>query len=496
MNNKLFQSNTYQAMWVGLGSIASFAFSIISAAVLSRFLSKSEYGTYKQVMYVYNTLLVVFTLGLPKAYAYFLPRFDIKYGNGIVNKINVIFFLIGLIFTLLLYFGAPTIATILQNPDLVSSMRLFAITPVFILPTMGIEGIMSTYKKNYINAIYTIITRILMLLLVALPAVLYRADCNTAIVGFSISSIITCVIGLIVKKIPYRGIESVKAQLSYSEIFRFSLPLMLASLGGIAIKSADQFFVSRYFGSEVFADFANGSTDLPFVGMILSAAATVLLPEFSRSLASNKDSYNDIIDLWRRTAVKSALILYPLIVFCMFFSSDIMVCLYGNLYAASAVYFFIILIVDLFTIAPYYPIIIALGATKYYANVHLCLALTVWVLEFVVVLFFSSALAIAITSAVMQIIKVIVMTKFIANKLNVRIVDIFPIRELLTIISSNVLCGIVVFILFTRIIQINNLFISLMLSFVTYVLMLFFTEQIFELNYLAVVQPFFHKIKR
>lgn len=496
MNNNLSQSNTYQATWVGLGSIASFTFSIISAAVLSRYLSKSEYGTYKQVMYVYNTLLVVFTLGLPKAYAYFLPRFNIKYGNSIVNKINIIFFLIGLIFTILLYFGAPTIANVLQNPKLATSMRLFAITPAFILPTMGIEGIMSSYKKNYINAIYTIITRILMLLLVVLPVVLYRADCNTAIVGFAISSIITCVIGLVVKRIPYIGVESVKAQLSYSEIFRFSIPLMLASLGGIAIKSADQFFVSRYFGSEVFADFANGSTDLPFVGMILSAAATVLLPEFSRSLTKGKDSYKDIIDLWRRTAVKSALILYPLIVFCMFFSSDIMVLLYGNIYRTSAAYFFIILIVDLFIIAPYYPIIIALGATKYYANVHLCLAFTIWVLEFVAVLLFRSALAIAITSALIHIIKVLVMTKFIANKLNVRIVDIFPICELITIISSNVLCGIIVLVFFTRIIQMGNLFISLMLSFIAYIMMLLLTERIFKLDYLSVVKPFLNKIKR
>lgn len=482
-------------MWVGLGSLASFAFSIVSAAVLSRFLSKPEYGTYKQVMYVYNTLLVVFTLGLPKAYAYFLPHFDVKYGNSIVNKINLIFFLIGLIFTILLYFGAPIIAVVLQNPMLVTSIRLFAITPVFILPTMGIEGIMSTYKKNYINAVYIFITRILMLLLVVLPVVLYRADCYTAIVGFSISSVITCVIGLVVKHIPYKGVESVKAQLSYGEIFRFSIPLMLANLGGIAIKSADQFFVSRYFGSEVFADFANGSTDLPFVGMILSAAATVLLPEFSRSL-SRDDSYKDVIDLWRRSAVKSALILYPLIVFCMFFSSDIMVFLYGNQYAASASYFCIILIVDIFTIAPYYPIIIALGATKYYANVHLCLALIIWVLEFVVVLLFRSALLIAITSALVHIIKVVVMTKFIANRLNVRIIDIFPIHKLLTIILSNVLCGIIIFVLFTKIFRVSNLFISLMLSLLAYAMMLFLTERIFKLDYLSTVKPFLNKIKR
>ena len=205
MNKSISQSNTYQAMWVGLGSLSSFAFTIVSAAVLSRFLSKTEYGTYKQIMYVYNTLLVVFTLGLPKAYAYFLPRYDIKYGNSIVNKLNRIFFIIGFIFTILLYFGSSFIADVLHNPNLTSSLKLFAIAPTFILPTMGVEGIMSTYKKNYINAIYTVVTRILMLFCVVLPVVAFKADSDTAIIGFSVSSIFICIIGLYLKKRPYKG---------------------------------------------------------------------------------------------------------------------------------------------------------------------------------------------------------------------------------------------------------------------------------------------------
>ena len=318
-NRSVSQSNTFQAMWIGLGSLSSFAFTIVSAAVLSRFLSKTEYGTYKQVMYVYQTLLVVFTLGLPKAYSYFLPRYDIKYGNSIVNKINLIF----VVFAMLLYFGASLIADVLQNQRLESSLKLFAIAPAFILPTMGIEGIMSTYKKSYINAIYVVVSRISMLICVVFPVAFIKADSDTAICGFTISSAIICMIGLIVKKLPYKGVDSFKSDLSYKEIFNFSIPLMFASIGGIAIKSADQFFVSRYYGSEVFADFANGSTDLPFVGMVLGAAASVLLPVFSKSIATGTDSFEDIINLWRRTAVKSALILYPLIIFCIFFASNI-----------------------------------------------------------------------------------------------------------------------------------------------------------------------------
>ena len=65
--SKQSTSNTAQAMWIGIGSLFSFLFAIVSSAILSRYLTKTEYGTYKQVLYVYTTLQSVFTLGLPLA---------------------------------------------------------------------------------------------------------------------------------------------------------------------------------------------------------------------------------------------------------------------------------------------------------------------------------------------------------------------------------------------------------------------------------------------
>ena len=85
-------NNTKQAFWVALGSLFSFGFSIVSSMILSRYFDKGYYGTYKQVMYVYNTLLTVFTLGLPKAFSYYLPRVDISQANNLIKKITNIFF--------------------------------------------------------------------------------------------------------------------------------------------------------------------------------------------------------------------------------------------------------------------------------------------------------------------------------------------------------------------------------------------------------------------
>ena len=45
-------------MWVAVGQFSAFAIGIISPMILSRYFSKGDYGTYKQVMYVYNTLLL------------------------------------------------------------------------------------------------------------------------------------------------------------------------------------------------------------------------------------------------------------------------------------------------------------------------------------------------------------------------------------------------------------------------------------------------------
>ena len=95
-------SNSKQAAWVAIGSFFSFIVSIISSMILSRFFDKGDYGTYKQVMYVYSTLLAVFTLGLPKAYAYFLPKYATNYSRDIISKVTKIFFILGAAFSLFL----------------------------------------------------------------------------------------------------------------------------------------------------------------------------------------------------------------------------------------------------------------------------------------------------------------------------------------------------------------------------------------------------------
>lgn len=63
-----------EAAWVGVSKGVSMCLSLFIAMALSRLMTPDDYGTYLQLLYVYGTLLVVFSLGLPGCYSYFLAR--------------------------------------------------------------------------------------------------------------------------------------------------------------------------------------------------------------------------------------------------------------------------------------------------------------------------------------------------------------------------------------------------------------------------------------
>lgn len=489
------ESNTVQAFWLAIGSLSSFGFAMVSSMILSRYLPKEDYGTYRQIIYIYSTLLMVFTLGLPKAYSYFLPRVELDEAKDVVHKINRVFFFIGIIFSLILFSFSSTIATILRNDDLTLALKIFSPVPLFILPTMGIESILAVYRKTQISAIYTVITRILMLSFVALPVVIFKGNYIHAIIGMVVSSILSFLIGFYLKNLPFKLVTKIKTKISYKQIFRFSLPLMYASFWGIIISSSDQFFISRFFGQKVFAEFANGSLELPFVGMIIGAASTVLMPVFSKKIHDKVSPEKEILPIWRSVFAKTAKLTYPLILFFWFFADIIMTVLYGSLYENSSTFFRIKLLVNFFTLIAYGPLILAIGATRYYANVHLVGAIALVSLEYLALLLFESAEVIIIVSVICQIGRILAMIMYITRYFKLSIVDLFPFGLLakILILSFSILLLIRYFMdSYFDMQNITKLVLSFISFFITYAIGSF----LLKIDYISIIQPLITKFKR
>lgn len=488
-------SNTIQAFWVAMGSLSSIALGIVSAAILSRYLDKTDYGTYKQILYVYTTLLIVFSAGLPRVFAYFLPRYSIEEGKTIVRKINRVLFIAGLIFSLFLFLFSGIIGAILKNPDLSYGLKVFSPIPMLLVPTLGIEGIFSTYKKTIYIAIYNTLSRLLMLLFIVSPVIVFGGTYITAIYGWLAVSVITFIMAYYFKNIPFKGSKSIDTTLNYKEVFAYSLPLVGASIWGIALKSADQFYISRYFGAEVFAEFSNGFIELPFVAMVTSSASIVLMPIFSKVFHENK-GIGELTITWRSTLYKSSIIIYPILIFFILFANEIMILLYSQKYAASGIYFRINMFLNFFNIILFAPLFLAMGKTKLYSLVHMILAIVIWISDYVLILLFNSPVAIAYNSTFLNILKIICFMYLASRLLNVKFLEFFPIKILSIIILHGALVAVIVKVVQLFALHAMLTFYQVLISGMIYLILMLGTGRLFKIDYLIAFKPLIKIIKK
>lgn len=482
-------NNTRQAAWVAIGSLFSYGFLLLSSIILSRQFNKEDYGTFQQVLYVYQSLLAVFTLGLPKAYSYFLPKINPEEAKDVINKITNIFFILGALFSGFLFVSAPLIANFLNNAELRTAIKLFSPVPFFILPTMGIEGILATYRKTRLLALYTATTKFIMLCCIVLPTLLWNGGYEHSIIGMGLSSFFSFILAIVLKYYPVRGFQHGKSELKYKQIFSFSLPLLYASIGGILINSTDQFFISRYFGRKAFAEFSNGAFELPFATLVISATSTVLLPMCSKLAEDRVKGISQIRDIWISTFRKSSMIIYPIIIFCVFYADRIMEILYGIDYIASGDYFSTKVIVNFTKVLPYASILIAFGAVTYYAKTMLFTFIVLSISEYIAIVLGASPIWLVGIHTFYVSLQAIVFIKYIAKKTSTPLSQLIPWRALLNIILIAIICSVLTIIKDYALDITMDKYSSLILNIILYSSLYLLFCHLAGINYLEVIRP-------
>lgn len=476
-----------------MGKLSSFLLAIGSAAILSRYFGKEEYGTYRQVLYVYTTLLVVFSAGLPKVYAYFLPKSEVQEGKIIANKINKLLFILGFLFSVFIYISSDSIALLLNNAKLAHGLKIFSPVPFFLLPTLGLQGILPTYKKSLELAIYLVISKVISLSLILLPVFTYEVSFEAALYGWNLAGIVSLLIALWFKNLPFKTVEKAPTTLSYKSIFQYSIPIVIASLAGVAMRSADQFFISRYFGTEIFAEYVNGFVQIPFVNMITAATAVVMMPYLTK-LLHNNESLETIFSVWERTLVKSAILTYPIVAFIILNAKPVILILYSDKYINSSAYFQIAQCINFFNVILFAPLLLSMGKSKIYANLHIVFAILAWIGQYILVLTVNTPMSIAIFSIANNVLLVFVALFYASRILKVSIFRLFPVLQLGKLSIHTLSCSFMSNYFIEYLFYDYHMIVKLTLSGLLFVIVLILTAKLFKVDYLSIFIPFIKKL--
>ncbi|MCL5268150.1 MAG: oligosaccharide flippase family protein [Bacteroidetes bacterium] len=426
-------SLTRSAGFVGISKFVNILGLLSASMVLTRIMSRSEYGNYEQVWLVYNSFLPLMGYGLSSAIYFFSAKEDRRtvYTAAIVWAT-----IVGVATGIVLAVLAPVIAGWFKAEGLSVYIRIFAVYAIASSPSLMFESIFVTEKRVVLLLVANVLLAILFGAAVILSAVIFH---NLTIVFVAITAVgviksLFLFSFLIRKKRLASGRLSpvMKAQLLYA------LPIVVSSLTGTLSKQIDRFLVTLFFSPGQFAIYSIGSKEIPMITVITGSAAAVLFPVFSEFGSS--EMRDKFVAVWKNSISKTGFFLLPMMVFLLFAARDFMGFFFGEKYVVSAGIFRIFLLLLPLRLAFYSQALFSLGRQKLYMYTSILEMLLSGLASYFLLRAYGMEGA-AIGKVVVSYIEVVALAVVLMMILKTNIREFFPWVKIFKIILISI-CGI------------------------------------------------------
>ena len=358
MNDRKLPSRQVKVLALSLGRTMAGVSSLVVFAILSRAFDKTDYAAFRQTVLAYMIVAPFLTVGLNQGIYYFLPEEKHRIRGRIVDVLLVLL-ISSLSFAAFVGLGGnELIAARFSNPA-VAKLLLFLIPFVFANVVIQIvDPIMTTQNRVVELSVFSVFSRILAGVLTVVPLVLWTTPA-AAIHGKVIGSLLAAGVGLwlIWKMLPKDDWRPSLA--SIWEMTKFSLPLGFASMVGVMNVQLDKFVVSSMLPPEEFAVFTNGAVEIPLIGILTGSIVTVLMVDMRQAILEGRSE--DALSLFRKTAYKSSIVLFPVAIYLFIFADSFMVTLFSEEYLASSAPFRVyLLLIPIRTVA-FSALLLSLG---------------------------------------------------------------------------------------------------------------------------------------
>jgi len=346
---------------LSLGQTLTTLAGIVSGMVAARLLSKHDYATMKQTMLAYNFVAPLLMLGLPNALYFFLPRAKTNKRKVLIENLFMLF-LLALVFSVFLFAGGyKLLALRFNNPDLNTTLKWMIPYPLYVMPAAVLGAVMLTQNKTFTLAKYNVISSLLLTGLTIAGVVITRSYSGPLIAQiFFPLVLLPVVLWLCFKNVP--GRLSWPKRESMLEMANYAVPLGLASTIGMIMLQTNKIVVSAMCTPEEFANYVNGAIEIPLIGIITGSISSVILVDMTTYV--HKGKKKEAIDLFKKASIKSATLLFPVMIFLFITAKPFIVTLYSEKYLESIVPFFIYLFVIPVRIVVYGAALMALGQSR------------------------------------------------------------------------------------------------------------------------------------
>lgn len=354
-------SRSFKVLVLSFGQTLTSVSAIVAGMVAARVLTKSDYATFRQTLLAYNFIAPLLLLGLPNALYFFLPRETKNKFSTLLTSLMLIIILAS-IFSIFLYSGGyKLLAKRFNNVELEITLKWMIGYPLYVMPASILGAVLLSQNKSNALVNYNIFTSTTLSVFTIVALLITKSYSGPLLVQIFLPLLyLPIALWLYCKYVP--GTFVFPTLDSMGNMLRYSIPLGLASMISLIMLETNKVLVSFMCTPEEFANYVNGAVEIPLIGIVTGSISAIILVDMTGMIKEGKKE--EAIELFKVAAIRSASILFPVMIFLLSTGKAFIITLFSEKYIESVIPFYIYLFVLPIRIVVYGSALMALGFSK------------------------------------------------------------------------------------------------------------------------------------
>ena len=318
-----------QSLYIFASKLVGYGVRLILPYFLVRLLTVGDFGAYRQFFLLEMYIGGLFQLGLNQALYYFIPRDLRNAGAYFLNSLLMNVIVLALAFAAIGLAVGP-LSRWLNIAILHDAFWILALYVVILMLAIACDCYLTARQKVKAAAVFEVTGQTLVSVVCVVTAFAARR-LDAILIGLVAARAMQLLAMLVYIHWRLHGFRAERYFFGIREQVRYGLVLGAAGTLFTMLIRLHDFFVSRYYGTEAYAVYSAGCTELPLIQMFTQSVAVVALGQFA--LLEQQRDWEGIRRLWRRVLTSSYAVAIPVVLVLLLVAKPLILFMFTDTYA-------------------------------------------------------------------------------------------------------------------------------------------------------------------
>jgi O-antigen/teichoic acid export membrane protein len=326
-----------QSAWLLAAKTIGFALSFLLPLLVVRYLDQTQVGIYRQAFQVVTTMVALLPFGFSASAYYFLSR-DKKERPYIIFNILLFNLVIGAAACGALALFPQILGRVFQDGELTRLAPMIGVVIWLWVFAAFLETVAVANQEPRLATFFIIFAQFTKTLFMV-SAVLFFASVESFVYAAMLQGIVQACVLLLYLNYKFPGFWRSFDPGILKRQFIYVLPYGLTALLWVLQSDIHNYFVGYRFSPAEFAVYVYGCFQLPFLGILYEAVASVMIPRMSA--LQNENNPREMLEVTVRAMDKLAFFYFPIYALLLITGYELITGLFTASYAASVPVFLI-----------------------------------------------------------------------------------------------------------------------------------------------------------